>query len=117
MKLVSLALAAALATTFAAPAFAASAFGFANYHASLKANGATKTSNGLDAVQKTGPGVYRLTFVQDVLECSVAATVAGKPGFATYANDPADDAVIVVRTFDQTGAAANRAFSVVVLCN
>src|SRR4051794_28409094 len=62
----------------------ARATGFATFFANLSSAGAVSISSGVHKAEKTGPGVYDVTFVRLVNNCSFTVSVTGAtPGFAS----------------------------------
>jgi hypothetical protein len=77
--------------------------------------GALGDQRGATASARSAAGIYSVDFNADVSKCARTATIAGTdPGQITTAATDAD--TVAVRTFDGTGAAADRSFHLVVNC-
>jgi len=79
------------------------------------ATGALGDQRGATASARSAAGIYSVDFNADVSKCARTATITGTdPGQITTAATDAD--TVAVRTFDGTGAAADRSFHLVVTC-
>jgi len=79
------------------------------------ATGALGDQRGATASARSATGIYSVDFNADVSKCARTATITGTdPGQITTAATDAD--TVAVRTFDGTGAAADRSFHLVVTC-
>jgi hypothetical protein len=79
------------------------------------ATGALGDKRGATAAARSAAGIYSVDFDADVSKCARTATIAGTdPGQIT--TDATDADTVAVRTFDGTGAAADRSFHLVVTC-
>jgi len=79
------------------------------------ASGALGDKRGATASARSAAGIYSVDFDADVSKCARTATIAGTdPGQIT--TDATDADTVAVRTFDGTGAAADRSFHLVVTC-
>jgi hypothetical protein len=85
-----------------------------NKFADVSAAGALNAGRGAKAASNAA-SVYSVDFDSDVSKCARTATITGTtPGEITTAAVDAD--TVAVHTFDSTGAAADRAFHLVVTC-
>jgi hypothetical protein len=85
-----------------------------NKFADVSAAGALNAGRGAKAAS-VAASVYSVDFDSDVSKCARTATITGTdPGEITTAAVDAD--TVAVHTFDSTGAAADRAFHLVVTC-
>jgi hypothetical protein len=92
-------------------------------HGAVPATGVLASPRGI-TVAPEGPlanAVYTATFNQDVNTCSVVATLAGNDAGSVTAQPNGDATaaarrLVTFRTFDATGAPAQRAFSFAVFC-
>jgi hypothetical protein len=79
------------------------------------ATGALGDKRGATAAARSAAGIYSVDFDADVSKCARTATITGTdPGQIT--TDATDADTVAVRTFDGTGAAADRSFHLVVTC-
>lgn len=104
-------LTAVFATTAAAQTYSA------QYFAVINANGATARSSGVESSSRTAAGVYQIVFNRTRLSnCAITASLIGTEAGSLAMQVPANGKTAIVRTFSKTGAAANRAFHLTVLC-
>lgn len=89
----------------------------ADYFAVINANGNTARSSGSFGSIRTAAGTYEVLFNRETLAaCAYTASLAGaNPGAITIQAGNAPNK-LTVRTFSNTGAAANRGFHVMVMC-
>jgi hypothetical protein len=91
----------------------------ADLHGTVSAAGALANGKGVTAVSPGDPGVYTVTFDQDVSKCTVIGTVAttGADDGGTVTGAPNGTAQqVTFRTRDTAGAAAQRPFQFAVFC-
>ena len=93
-----------------------------SHTAVVTAGGALRRGRGVASVARTGTGRYQAIFNRDVRGCVYVATVgdpsAAAPGHGTAAVASLATIVtgVVVRTFNEQGALANRGFHLIVSC-
>jgi len=93
-----------------------------SHSAVLTAGGAYRRGRGVASVARTATGRYQVIFNRDVRACVYVATVgdpsAAAPGHGTAAVGSLATNVsgVTVRTFNEQGALANRAFHLIVSC-
>lgn len=93
-----------------------------SHSAVVTAGGAFRRGRGVSSAARTGTGRYQVIFNRDVRGCVYVATVgdpsAAAPGHGTavVASLGTNVAGVVVRTFNEQGALANRSFHLVVSC-
>jgi hypothetical protein len=93
----------------------AGASGFATYFANLTATGTVSISSGVHKAERTGPGVYDVTFVRLVNDCSFTVSVTGAtPGFASA--NRTTGRTVTVSTFLKNGVAANLPSNIILVC-
>jgi hypothetical protein len=89
--------------------------------ANVSADGLLAASSGGVAVTKSGIGQYQVDFGRDITACVFLATVA-RPGAGTAegqagtGKQPGNAEGVLVETQDSNGAAANKPFSLAVIC-
>jgi len=89
------------------------------FHAGAAADGTGVTGNAKSITKATtGDGVYTVDLGSDVSACQYAVTVTGADaGFGTVTKDATNKNILTVNTFAATGgAAADRAFNLLVAC-
>jgi hypothetical protein len=87
------------------------------FRAFSSADGATTGGTAKTVTKPAGTGVYTVDLGTDVSKCQSVASVSGAGatvGFATVT--PASASVLTVNTFNGSGAAADRPFSLLVAC-
>jgi hypothetical protein len=93
-----------------------------SHTAVVTAGGALRRGRGTSSAARTGTGRYQVIFNRDVRGCVYVATVgdpsAAAPGHGTAAVGSLATIVtgVVVRTFNEQGALANRGFHLIVSC-
>jgi hypothetical protein len=108
-------LAIAIATMLYTGPAAAQSFGVATFFATVGALGETQRSSGVQASEQTGPGKYRVTFTRPITSCAFVASPLGALGGQASVKRQSQKHVNV-STFSSAGAAANRAFNLIVFC-
>jgi hypothetical protein len=88
----------------------------ADYFAVVNTNGDTVRSSGVFASARSATGLFEVLFNrEDLSACAFTASLSGpNPGLITAQGGNPNK--VIVRTFSRTGAAANRAFHVMVTC-
>jgi hypothetical protein len=94
------------------------------YRAAVPSGGTVQRGNAISAAHNGGTNEYRVTFNADVSGCVATATLAAVPsgpvidqpsaGRITVTQDQPTS--VLVRTFNDTGAAVEQPFNVVVAC-
>jgi hypothetical protein len=91
--------------------------GTAEFWGAVTANGVISRGSGISTATRTGTGAYLATFPRDVNTCLGIGTIVGKTGgqisLSAVGGQPQQ---LTINTFAATGAAANRAFNIVVTC-
>lgn len=93
-----------------------------SHTAVVTAGGTFRRGRGVSSAARTGAGRYQVIFNRDVRGCVYVATVgdssAAAPGNGTAAvgSLATNVAGVAVRTFNEQGAPANRAFHLIVSC-
>jgi hypothetical protein len=86
-----------------------------NRFAAVSDTGSLTAGRGAKAASRSAAGVYSVDFDADVSKCARTATITGTdPGAIT--TEAADADTVTVRTFVLAGAAADRAFHLLVTC-
>ena len=87
------------------------------FHAGAAADGTSPVGNA-KAITRTAAGTYTVDLGSDVSACQFAATVTGATsGFANVTPDATNKNLVTVNTFPGGGgAAADRAFNLIVVC-
>lgn len=87
-------------------------------HGTVSAAGALTNGQGVTAVSPGAPGVYTVTFNQDVSSCAAIGTVAttGADDGGTVTGAPSGAQQVTFRTRDTAGAAAQRPFQFALFC-
>jgi hypothetical protein len=67
-------------------------------------------------VTSGGTGVYTVTWDRSVATCGYVAAIFGTAGGEISASNPANPNAVTINTFDSTGAAAARGFTLAVVC-
>ena len=87
------------------------------FHAAATAAGAAAGGNAKTITKPAGTGIYTVDLGSDVSACQYGATVTGADvGFATVTPDATNKNIVTVNTFAGGGAAADRAFNLIVVC-
>lgn len=76
------------------------------------ASGAMSNRRNITSVTRGSTGVYTITANHNITNVAVSLTTIGSPGYAILGGEPSGN-TFVVRTYDTSGAAADRDFRVV----
>jgi hypothetical protein len=96
----------------------AQALGYATFFARLNAAGGTVIGSGVASSSKIAVGRYEVTFNRPIQNCATLVTIEGATAaYGTARRKPASTTVLQVFTYTSTGAFADRAANVFVLCN
>ena len=86
-------------------------------------DGSRLRSRGLRSITRIGEGSYTVRFKRDLSRCSWVGTIglgifggSAEPGFISISGKEGTIRALSVKTFDTTGAAADRAFHVQIEC-
>jgi hypothetical protein len=91
--------------------------GFGTSTVSALATGVIVHSNGVQQVVHVTTGVYTVTFSHNINACVTVASIHGTvSGLIATKVNAVNLAVLAVRTFASSGAAADRAFGAIVSC-
>lgn len=95
----------------------ARASGFATFFANITAEGEVAVSSGVNTAARTDVGTYVVRFNRQVnRSCGYVSSLRGSSGYSVINLRVGTAHSFVVKTFGASGAAADRAFNVIVTC-